>query len=123
MKYSTKDIAIEFSLDGSFEPVTIYRNTTEEKREILGHVYQFWDESSETVTYQCVGIDGEEICPPTDEWNKAEQAFEKFVEKYLPTSLLEKQLEEMSDMYNKRINEATAIRDNKGRDTSKSIIR
>ena len=123
MQYQTKDITIEFSSKTVSEPIAIFRNSPKGKKEIIGHVYQSWNEETDALTYQCVGIDGEAIGSPTNDWTEAEDAFERFARKYPPASLLDKQLEEMIDRYTQRTNQVARLRKDKERGIKNTIKR
>lgn len=117
MSIKTDDnIIVEFSNPGDFaEPIKVFRTLPDCDEEAIGNICMNWTDDDTPMTYECYGIDGEEICPPTTNWIEAEQAFVKYAKHFPHKSDLEKSFEngEVFTWYSGRDREVKEIRKRK----------
>jgi hypothetical protein len=104
-------IDLEYSRAAAFsDPILIKMVMPDGTKPVIGHVLQDWENEDAPVLYVCIGEDGEEICPPTDDWTAVEQAFTRYSKHYG-----ERLQEERQNKVASRENEMTTVRELKGR--------
>jgi hypothetical protein len=107
------NIDLEYSRAAIFsDPILIRMVLPDGTKPVIGHVLQDWENDDAPVLYVCIGENGEEICPPTDDWTAVEQAFARYAKHYE-----ERQREEKQNKVASRVNEMNTVRENKGRNT------
>ena len=106
---SKNDLSLEFSRAVTFsDPILIRMVLPDGSKQVIGHVLQDWDNEDAPVLYVCIGENGEEICPPTDDWTAVEQAFARYAKHYEERRQEARQIEMAS-----RVNEIGAVRETK----------
>jgi hypothetical protein len=118
MNIQNKDnIELEYSRARTFsDPVLIQMVLPDGSKQVIGHVLQDWENEDAPVLYVCIGENGEEVCPATDDWTAVEQAFSRYAKHYEERQREIKQLEMAS-----RVNEMSTVRERKGRNKTIGI--
>ncbi len=110
---TNNNIELEYSRAETFsDPILIKMTLPDGSKTIVGHVLQDWNNDDAPVLYVCIGQGGEEVCPPTDDWTAVEKAFERYAKQYGERKREVKQNEVAS-----RVNEVSAVREHKGRNS------
>jgi hypothetical protein len=113
------NINLEFSRAATFsDPILIKMVMPDGAKPVIGHVLQDWENEDSPVLYVCIGDNGEEICPATDDWTAVEQAFSRYARHYE-----ERQREAKQNIVASRVNEISGVRDNKGRNKTIGITK
>ncbi|HTA26657.1 MAG TPA: hypothetical protein VK809_02630 [Bacteroidia bacterium] len=114
---SKNNIELEFSPAATFsDPILIKMTLPDGSKQVIGHVLQDWENEDAPVLYVSIGENGEEICPPTDDWTAVEQAFARYARQYV-----ERQHEARQDKAASRVNEISGVREQKGRNKTIGI--
>lgn len=117
MNTETNNINLEYSRATTFsDPILIKMTLPDGTKPVIGHVLQDWSSEDAPVLYVCIGEDGEEICPATDDWTAVEKAFDRYAKHYEESQREAKQLEMAS-----RVNEMSTVRERQGRNKAIGI--
>ncbi len=111
------NIDLEFSRANTFsDPILIKMTLPDGSKQVIGHVLQDWENEDAPVLYVCIGENGMEVCPPTDDWTAVEQAFARYAKHYE-----ERKREEKQNTVASRVNEISGMREQKGRNKTIEI--
>ena len=114
---TNNNINLEYSHATTFsDPILIKMTLPDGSKPVIGHVLQDWGNEDAPVLYVCIGENGMEVCPPTDDWTAVEQAFTRYAKHYG-----ERLQEEKQNKVASRINEVSAVREHKGRNQTIGI--
>jgi hypothetical protein len=112
MNISNSLVNLEFGHATSFsEPIFVKMEMPDGSKKVIGHVLQDWTNDDAPVLYVSIGSDGEEICPPTDDWTGVESAYLRYAKRYE-----EKEREAKQAEFASRVNQISKIRQTKGRE-------